>query len=154
MSESHFWMGLKYVESNPCRAGMVNAVEEYAWSSARAHLLGGPDRSGILDLDFRERAGGREGWAELNQRAITTEQVNGLRKCTYAGRPFGEEEFLEETEERFQRKWRRSGEEAGRKAGSLMGGCPRRRTLNVGYPCCRLQQPSAEGPVNGILIKK
>ena len=68
MSASHFWVGLRYVECNPCRAGMVNAAEEYAWSSTRVHLFGEADRNGILDLDFWERAGGREGWAELHQR--------------------------------------------------------------------------------------
>ena len=118
MSASHFWVGLRYVESNPCRAGMVNAAEDYQWSSARSHLFGEPDRSGILDLGFWERAGGREGWAELYQRSLTPEHVNGLRKCTYAGRPFGEEEFLEEMEGRFQRQWRRSGKEVARKATS------------------------------------
>jgi putative transposase len=118
MSASHFWVGLRYVECNPCRAGMVNAAEEYPWSSARVHLFGEADRSGILDLDFWERAGEREGWAELHQRSITTEQVNGLRKCTFAGRPFGEEDFLEEMDGRFQRKWRRSVKEVARKVGS------------------------------------
>jgi hypothetical protein len=64
----HLWVGLRYVECNPCRAGMVNAAEECPWSSGRVHLFGEADRSGILDLDFWERAGGREGWAELHQR--------------------------------------------------------------------------------------
>jgi hypothetical protein len=30
-----------------------------------------------------------------------------LRRCTYAGRPFGEEMFVQSMEQRFQRKWRR-----------------------------------------------
>jgi len=30
-----------------------------------------------------------------------------LRKCTYAGRPFGDEEFIAEMEHRFERKWLR-----------------------------------------------
>jgi hypothetical protein len=33
--------------------------------------------------------------------------VNLLRRCTYSGRPFGEEEFVERLETEFQRKWRR-----------------------------------------------
>jgi hypothetical protein len=36
------------------------------------------------------------------------EQLFALRKCTYAGRPFGEKPFLAAMEERFQRKWRRA----------------------------------------------
>jgi putative transposase len=31
-----------------------------------------------------------------------------LRKCTYAGRPFGDEFFVAEMETLFHRKWRRS----------------------------------------------
>jgi len=30
-----------------------------------------------------------------------------LRRCTYAGRPFGEEDFVARLENHFQRKWRR-----------------------------------------------
>jgi putative transposase len=108
MSESHFWMGLRYVECNPCRAGMVRLPEEYAWSSAGVHLRGEKDRSGVLDMAFWEKAGGRDVWIELHGREVDPEQWNELRKCTYAGRPFGEESFVEEMEERFQRRWRRS----------------------------------------------
>jgi hypothetical protein len=32
-----------------------------------------------------------------------------LRRWAYSGRPFGEEEFVERIEERFQRSWRRFG---------------------------------------------
>jgi putative transposase len=34
-------------------------------------------------------------------------QLPLLRRCTYAGRPFGEEEFVARLEDRFKRKWRR-----------------------------------------------
>ena len=30
-----------------------------------------------------------------------------LRRCTYAGRPFGDEEFVRRLEQQFDRKWRR-----------------------------------------------
>jgi putative transposase len=118
MSESHFWAGLRYVESNPCRAGMADKPEHYRWSSAGVHLDGTIDRSGVLDMDFWSRAGGRETWAELHGREISPDLVNQLRKCTYAGRPFGEDAFLEQMEERFQRRWRRIGAQASNAAGT------------------------------------
>ncbi|MBK9130245.1 MAG: transposase [Gammaproteobacteria bacterium] len=34
----------RYIESNPVRAGMVSAPEDYAWSSYRAHGFGCPTR--------------------------------------------------------------------------------------------------------------
>jgi putative transposase len=52
MSEQHLWSGLRYVERNPCRAGLVDRPEQYRWSSAAAHLGVEADRSGLLDLDF------------------------------------------------------------------------------------------------------
>ena len=109
MSVSHLWVGLRYVEENPCRARMVEKAEEYRWSSAAVHLGLVEDRSRVLDMEFWEREGGAKAWAELHGRALGSEELSGLRKCTYAGRPFGEESFLKEMEERFQRKWRRAG---------------------------------------------
>jgi len=50
MSEKHLWVGLRYVERNPCRAALVAAPEQYRWSSAVAHLGMGTDRSGVLDM--------------------------------------------------------------------------------------------------------
>ena len=41
---------LRYVELNPVRAQMVRHADQYAWSSAIAHL-GGADSAHVLDLD-------------------------------------------------------------------------------------------------------
>jgi putative transposase len=91
------------------QAGMVAEPADYRWSSAAAHLRGDPDRSGILDSRFWEKAGGADTWAQLHAQKSRVDQILALRKCTYAGRPFGEEHFLAAMEERFQRKWRRMG---------------------------------------------
>jgi putative transposase len=112
LSESHLEIALRYVEDNPCRAGIAGAPGEYRWSSAAAHLLGKPDRSGVLDLEFWARAGGESTWAELHANKSHEDQIIALRKCTYSGRPFGEEAFLSGMEERFQRKWRRNKEDS------------------------------------------
>jgi len=118
MSETHLWAGLRYVEENPCRAGMVAAAADYRWSSAAAHLTGARDRSGILDLRFWEQAGGVDTWAEMFAAPWGEARVAELRRCTYAGRPFGEEVFVEAMEERFARKWRRG---RGRAASEIGG---------------------------------
>jgi putative transposase len=109
MSDSHLWVGLRYVEENPCRAGMVKEAVEYRWSSASTHLLGAPDPSGILDSAFWAKAGGTATWAEMHGVAMCPKQAIALRKCTYSGRPFGDEAFVTTMEERFGRKWRRGG---------------------------------------------
>ncbi len=107
MSPAHLEAGLRYVEANPCRAGMVARPEQYRWSSAAAHLLGEKDWSGVLDLGFWRRAGGAEAWAEMHGRGENAQEIHELRKCTYAGRPYGGQEFVREMEVRFQRKWLR-----------------------------------------------
>jgi putative transposase len=43
------WDVLAYVELNPVRAGLVEAAEEWKWSSARAHFTG-IDETGLLDM--------------------------------------------------------------------------------------------------------
>jgi len=109
LSETHLWAALKYVEENPCRAGIVDDPVEYRWSSAAAHLGVEPDRSRILDLEFWRQAGGEERWRALHETAVDPARMELLRRCTYSGRPFGEVEFIERLEERFQRVWRRWG---------------------------------------------
>jgi len=58
-------------------------------------------------MEFWERAGGAETWAEMLGAEMTEEDVRELRKCTYSGRPFGEESFVAEMGERFHRQSRR-----------------------------------------------
>ncbi len=107
LSERHLWIALRYVEANPVRALLVGRAEQYRWSSAAAHLDLAPDRSGLLDGEFWRRSGGAATWQEMHAAPEPAGHVNLLRRCTYSGRPFGEEEFVERLETRFQRSWRR-----------------------------------------------
>ena len=107
LSESRHWIAIRYVEQNPCRALMAGSPGLYRWSSAGVHLGVAKDNSGLLDLSYWEKAGGAETWRELHGSTEGAEELALLRRCTYAGRPFGDEEFLGMLEERFQRSWRR-----------------------------------------------
>lgn len=109
LSGKHLWIALRYVEANPVRARLVGKPEEYRWSSTEAHQGAGRDRAGVLDWDFWERSGGSTTWKEMHAAGEQEDQVHLLRRCTYAGRPFGEEAFVVQMEERFQRQWRRWG---------------------------------------------
>ena len=107
LSEQRLWSVLGYVEANPCRAGMVERPEEYRWSSAAVHLTGVADGSGILDLLFYQQAGGMERWQQVHENRASEEDLTKLRRCTYSGRPFGDESFLSALEGQFHRRWRR-----------------------------------------------
>jgi putative transposase len=108
LSERHLWIALRYVEANPVRAGIAAGPEQYRWSSASVHLGGKPPaRACVLDVGFWQRSGGAETWREMHASKDGEHQLNLLRRCTYAGRPFGDEEFLSRLENHFQRNWRR-----------------------------------------------
>jgi putative transposase len=112
MSESHLAAALRYVETNPCRAGMAGSPDQYRWSSAAAYLGCHTDKGGIIDLRFWERAGGAPFWKELLGESSSEAEIVELRKCTYAGRPFGDEAFVEQIEAGFQRRWLRKSQKS------------------------------------------
>jgi len=101
------WVALRYVEQNPVRALLARHPEDYEWSSARAHLAGVRDRARVLDMDFWRGSGGAETWREMHGSTEDALATQVLRRCTYAGRPFGAEDFVERIESKFGRKWRR-----------------------------------------------
>jgi putative transposase len=105
LGESHLWTALAYVDRNPLRAGLVKQPREYPWSSAAAHL-DGQDVAGILDMVWWQREACGMAW-EAMLREENGETDMSLRRCTYAGRPFGEESFVKEMSVRFGRYWAR-----------------------------------------------
>ena len=108
LAEDHLWIALRYVEANPVRAGLAERPEQYRWSSAAWHLgETAKDASGVLDGEFWQRAGGAATWREMHASHDGDRQLNLLRRCTYAGRPFGAEEFVQKLELEFGRSWRR-----------------------------------------------
>jgi putative transposase len=88
---------------------MAKSPEHYRWSSAPFHMGLAKDHSGLLDRGYWEKAGGEETWRSMHSGAEAADQVMLLRRCTYSGRPFGDEAFVTRLEQRFQRSWRRWG---------------------------------------------
>jgi putative transposase len=105
LGPGHLWAALAYVERNPVRAGMVKQAAEYRWSSAAAHLSG-KDEHGLLDMTWWRREG-PEDWCRILGDEEREETTDRLRACTYAGRPFGDETFVNEMGTRFGRQWTR-----------------------------------------------
>lgn len=101
LGPAHLWRALAYVERNPVRAGMVTQAADYRWSSARAHLTGG-EADGIVDMEWWEREKPANWEQVLGEEEA---QLQDLRQCTYAGRPFGDEAFMNSMRERFGRTW-------------------------------------------------
>jgi len=95
MDDAHMWNGIRYVELNPVRAGMVKRAEDYLWSSAAAHcglrgdtlLADDFPPSGVID-DWTK-------WLELDQSA---EEQRFIRRHTSTGRPWCTPELLVQLE--------------------------------------------------------
>lgn len=107
LSPTHLQRALAYVELNPVRAGLVRQPEQYQWSSAQTHLGLAPDRYRLLDLDFWRESGGAPVWQALLATPEDPAESRQFRSCTYAGRPYGDEEFLARFEGHFHRRYRR-----------------------------------------------
>jgi putative transposase len=105
LDEQHLWIALRYVERNPVRANLVARPEQYAWSSAAAHL-GLTDPPEMLDLPFHAEAGGPQRWAALLAEPEELIDIRALQRGTFSGRPLGSDEFVIALEQTLHRPLR------------------------------------------------
>ena len=103
MDEAHLWVALRYVERNPVRANMVERPEEYAWSSASAHVGINLKGSRLLDWGFYEQAGGAERWRSMLAEPEELQAIRRLQQGTFSGRPVGSAEFVARLEKELGR---------------------------------------------------
>jgi len=98
LDREHARAAVRYVELNPVRAGLARRPEEYAWSSARFHVLG--ERDGLTMVspvteevgDWREYLGGG-----------SDGEAARLRRSTSTGRPLGSPDFVARLERELGR---------------------------------------------------
>jgi putative transposase len=94
---------MAYVENNPVRAAMVERAEDFAWSSAGAHLgrIGG---EAMLDMEWWQSRWTAENWrGVLLERAESEQELRAIRRATYTGRPLGSKQFVAGLEEKLGR---------------------------------------------------
>jgi putative transposase len=105
-------IGVRGTESGTRRdggaGGRVSVVE-------RGAHLSGSDEDGLLDMTWWQREG-PEDWRRILGDEERDETTDRLRACTYAGRPFGGETFVNEMGTRFGRQWTRGRPKKDRKA--------------------------------------
>ena len=102
MDERYLFAVVRYVENNPVRAKIVQEAEEYHWSSAGGHIHKGKDR--ILDECFLEEE--IADWREyLRQEDL--DEGKKIRGNVNAGRPLGDEGFIDRVEKHLGRTVRR-----------------------------------------------
>ena len=101
-NDRYLWTVARYIEQNPVRAGIVNKVEDYDYSSARTHVNG--EKNELLGeelFDIMQRAD----YAKLIQTNISKDEIGEIRHYTKVGRPLGNEQFVGQMERELQRKF-------------------------------------------------
>ncbi|MBI5779857.1 MAG: transposase [Planctomycetes bacterium] len=100
--EPYLWAVARYIEQNPLRAGMVKAVEDYPYSSARAHITGGSDEVLSDELITED---GRPSYIEFVKAPSPKREIERIRITTKRGMPLGGDIFVERLERRLKRRF-------------------------------------------------
>jgi putative transposase len=100
MDETHLLRAARYIERNPVDAGIVSKPEDYAWSSARAHL-NGTDDDVVKVQPLLERV---EDWREMLATPLTGREIEALHRHERTGRPLGSKSFIRTLEKKTGRK--------------------------------------------------
>jgi putative transposase len=99
MDESHLLAAARYVELNPVRAKLTQRAQDWAWSSARAHLAGRDDGlvavSPLLAL--------ARDWQAFLSEGLSAEEHVAIRAGERTGRPLGSPRFVRGLERRLRR---------------------------------------------------
>ena len=101
MDENYLMACARYVEMNPVRAGLAERPEDWAWSSARAHLEGRDDKL-VRARPLLDRA--HYGWSDFLTLPVLKMEVEKMRLHERTGRPLGEKEFVHGLEQQLGRK--------------------------------------------------
>lgn len=95
--DAHFYVVCRYIERNPLRAKLVASPEKWKYGS----LYRWNQRSEPLPRVLSPWPIPRlRNWNARVATPLTTEELNDIRTCVQRGRPYGEDEWVEETAEK------------------------------------------------------
>ncbi len=92
---------VRFIENNPVRWGLVKQAEDYAWSSARSHVLGVPDPILSDGASLGEQI---DDWRIYLAGEKDEPTVSRIRQSLKTGRPAGDGEFVRMLEEQTGRR--------------------------------------------------
>jgi putative transposase len=90
LDEPHLLAAVRYVESHPVRASLVQSPGDYPWSSARYHTGRATWDPLVMDRSLHGVAGNWEDFLSSTDEAAERR----LRQATRTGRPAGDEKFI------------------------------------------------------------
>ena len=90
MDEKYLLSTVRYVERNPVEAKLCAEPQDWAWSSARAHLSGQDD---VL-VRVKPMLNLVDNWREYLKNEETPSRIETIKHHTRTGRPLGSEAFV------------------------------------------------------------
>lgn len=110
LEPDHLWRGLRYVELNPVRAGLVDSAADYPWSSALPHTQDSAwhQCQALLPLRPVVEPWDSHQWQEFLGEGDQHEDKCQIHRCTFQGRPWGSEPYvnrLQANSRRMVRPW-------------------------------------------------
>ena len=93
---------VKYVETDPVRAGLVDSPGDWYWSSAQPHLKKEED---VL-VSGKPVEALVENWGDLLREGLDENELDAIRRATRTGRPLGDDAFLLDLEQKLERNLR------------------------------------------------
>ncbi|NCO52511.1 MAG: transposase [Deltaproteobacteria bacterium] len=115
--DEYLWSVVRYIERNPVRAKIVERVDDWKWSSGRAHIHGVPDQ--VINLfEWFDKSERTDYAAFVSQEG----EDDPVRRATSTGRPLGSSTFLEILERQLGRSLKQG--KRGRPSAKKKGGCP------------------------------
>jgi putative transposase len=103
VDENHYWTALRYIEVNPCRAGLTESLQDWEHSSAKAHLTGAEDPLIKLALEAWRYRFGPAQWREFLEQTDSEREAR-LRRAQAGSRPCGAAAWIEQLEQSWHRK--------------------------------------------------
>jgi putative transposase len=101
LDERHLCAGIRYVETNPVRAGIVKKAEDYKWSSAPSHAKGKKDLILSNDCYVLKKI---KGWSAYLREKEDVSLIDAIRQNTRTGRPCGDDRFTQKIEKLLGRR--------------------------------------------------
>ena len=98
-TDEHLLTVVRYVESNPLRAGMVKDLKDYPWTSYAVHGLGRADDL-VAEMPCwqglrRSEAARQKYWRHWVHQPLTQRELERLRRSVQSGVPYGSPTWVE-----------------------------------------------------------
>ena len=99
---------MRYIEMNPVRAQMVNAPQDYKWSSYHSNVRGSYDPVISEHISYnglaRSRKKQQENYRDLFLEHLDEKILNDIRNCAQTGTPLGNNKFKSQIESKLKIK--------------------------------------------------